>query len=67
MTILLEKLTSILIQETKNAHRPKPLKKLNQLKMFAQKKFKAQVSSSESSIKYLRKKIKISISLLVNK
>lgn len=55
MTILLEKLTSILIQETKNAHRPKPLKKLNQLKMFAQKKFKAQVSSSESSIKYLRK------------
>lgn len=29
MTILLEKLTSILIQETKNAHRPKPLKKLN--------------------------------------
>ena len=46
MTILLEKLTSILIQETKNAHRPKPLKKLNQLKMFAQKKFKAQVSST---------------------
>ena len=35
------------------AHRPKPLKKLNQSKMFAQRKVKAQVSSSESSIKYL--------------